>query len=60
MQDTKSELKNSNNITDIKLNEDFVMIDDNLISFENILLEKNIKRKHVSKRFVKKLVKEFK
>lgn len=36
------------------------MIDDNLISFENILLEKNIKRKHVSKRFVKKLVKEFK
>ena len=50
MQDTKSELKNSNNITNIKLNEDFVMIDNNLISFENILLEKNIKRKHVSKR----------
>lgn len=60
MQDTKSELKNSNNITNIKLNEDFIMIDDNLISFENILLEKNIKRKHVSKKFVKKLVKEFK
>ena len=35
IEDTKSELKNSNNLTDLKINEDFVIIDDNLISFEN-------------------------
>ena len=45
---------------DVKINENFVMIDDNLISFENVLLENNIKRKNISKSFVKKLAKEFK
>ena len=60
LENDKNELKNSNNIMDVKINEDFVMIDDNLISFENVLLENNIKRKNISKSFVKKLAKEFK
>lgn len=60
IENDKKELKDSNNIIDVKINEDFVMMDNNLISFENVLLEKNIKRKNISKNFVKKLVREFK
>ncbi|MBQ2946525.1 MAG: hypothetical protein IJE04_01565 [Bacilli bacterium] len=60
IEDSKKELKDSKNIIDVKINEDFVMIDNNLISFENVLLENNIKRKNVSKCFVKKLVRKFK
>ena len=48
---------NVNNIDYVKIDEDFVMIDDSLISFEKFLLENNIKRKRVSKNFVKKLTK---
>ena len=60
IENDKKELKDSNNIIDVKINEDFVMMDNNLISFENVLLEKNIKRKNISKNFVKKLVRGFK
>ena len=60
LENDKKELKNSNNIMDIKINDDFVMIDENLISFENVLLKNSIKRKNISKRVVKKLIRNFK
>lgn len=56
MKDTKIEIKDSEHITDVKEDENFVMVDDKLISFENVLLENNIKRKHVRKSLVKKLL----
>ena len=58
--DKNTELKNSDNISDVKINEDFVMIDDNLISFENILLKNNVKKKHLSKGFINKLTQNLK
>lgn len=56
IKNNKTEIKSSDNISDVKMNEDFVMVDDNLISIEKLLLEKNIKRKFTSKKRVKKLM----
>lgn len=52
--DDNANIKGSNDISNVKTNEDFVMIDDNFVSYEKNLLEKNIKRKYISKRIIKK------
>lgn len=60
IEDNNVELKNSTNIYSVEINEDFVMIDDSLISFKDELLKHNIQKNHISKRFVKKLTRKIK
>lgn len=52
--DDNANIKGSNDISNVKTNEDFVMIDDNFVSYE-----KNIKRKYISKRIIKKYKKNY-
>ena len=58
--DNSIKIKNSNIINQVNENEDFVMINYNLICFENELLNKDIKKKYISKCFVRKMVKKVK